>query len=122
MPNLICVIRFNPPVVKLMGTTLREETVQALNAKLSTVTTTSRSPKQEPPQFDFVDNPPHWTMQVQQQYCDHLGRSMMLLTCIEALEAEDWKMKASHAITHNSHRWGSKDAGMDTVRIFFTRA
>eukprot|EP00998_Keelungia_sp_KM082_P001073 NODE_11262_length_466_cov_113.318584_g11239_i0.p2 GENE.NODE_11262_length_466_cov_113.318584_g11239_i0~~NODE_11262_length_466_cov_113.318584_g11239_i0.p2 ORF type:complete len:123 (+),score=21.73 NODE_11262_length_466_cov_113.318584_g11239_i0:70-438(+) len=121
MPNLIVAVRFNPPSVRLMGTTLREETIQKLDSKLFSVTTTAHSPKQEPPKFEYVPNPPHWKMDVHKQYCDHLGRSMILLTIVEALEAEDWRMRGSHAITHNTFTWKSADAGMDTVRLFFNR-
>eukprot|EP01006_Ploeotia_vitrea_P017704 TRINITY_DN48942_c0_g1_i2.p1 TRINITY_DN48942_c0_g1~~TRINITY_DN48942_c0_g1_i2.p1 ORF type:complete len:123 (-),score=22.09 TRINITY_DN48942_c0_g1_i2:164-532(-) len=122
MPNLIVVLRCNPPSVRLMGTTLREETIKKLDDKIFTVTTTSHSPKQEPPKFQYQATPPHWCMDVQKQYCDHLGRSMILLCLIEALEAEDWKLKGSHSVTHNSFIWKSADAGMDTTRLFFYRA
>eukprot|EP01012_Entosiphon_sulcatum_P002792 TRINITY_DN10676_c0_g1_i1.p1 TRINITY_DN10676_c0_g1~~TRINITY_DN10676_c0_g1_i1.p1 ORF type:complete len:123 (-),score=14.99 TRINITY_DN10676_c0_g1_i1:96-464(-) len=121
MPNLIVTARFNPPSIRIMGTALREETVHRLDQRIFTVTTTSHSPKQDPPKFQFQTSPPHWVMDIEKHYCDHLGRSMILLTIIEALEAEDWKMRASHAITHNSHVWKSADAGMDTVRMFFYR-
>jgi hypothetical protein len=56
------------------------------------------------------------------QNSDQISRSYIMLTVIEALEAEDWKLKAAHGITHNSHVWQSTDAGMDTTRLFFHRA
>jgi hypothetical protein len=121
MPCLIVTTRFNPPAIRLMGTTLREETIHRLDSKLFTTTTTSHSPKQEPPKFEYVNNPPHWVMEMPKMYCDQVARSALLLTIIEVLEAEDWKLKASHAIQHASQQWKSTDAGMDTCRMFFFR-
>eukprot|EP00995_Heteronema_vittatum_P008983 NODE_4264_length_595_cov_47.902930_g3083_i0.p1 GENE.NODE_4264_length_595_cov_47.902930_g3083_i0~~NODE_4264_length_595_cov_47.902930_g3083_i0.p1 ORF type:complete len:60 (+),score=15.15 NODE_4264_length_595_cov_47.902930_g3083_i0:63-242(+) len=59
MPNLIVNCKFNPPEVRLMGTTLREATINKLDALLDTKTTTSRSPAQENVNFVYVTNPPH---------------------------------------------------------------
>lgn len=125
MVNLICVCRFNPPEIRLIGTTLREETIKKLDEKIPNVTTTSHSPKQPPPVFEQVQSSSgghHWKVNISGQYCDHAGRSMIMLTLIEALEAEDWKMKAAHAVTHSYSQWKSVDAGMDTHRLFFHRA
>ena len=60
MPNLVVSAKFNPPTICLMGTTLREETVKKIDAALPRATTTSMSPKQDPPQCCHVSNPPHW--------------------------------------------------------------
>eukprot|EP00993_Chasmostoma_nieuportense_P005930 NODE_6545_length_524_cov_12.869018_g6380_i0.p1 GENE.NODE_6545_length_524_cov_12.869018_g6380_i0~~NODE_6545_length_524_cov_12.869018_g6380_i0.p1 ORF type:complete len:144 (+),score=45.40 NODE_6545_length_524_cov_12.869018_g6380_i0:65-433(+) len=122
MPNLVAVLTFNPPQVRLMGTTLREQTIKELDSRLDKMPTTSVSPKQQPPNFEYVPNPPHWCYSIDQHYCDHMGRSNFMLTVVEALEAEDWRMKGTHAVSHNSHIWKSADAGKDTTRMFFTRA
>jgi hypothetical protein len=114
MPNLIVTCTFNPPVVKLMGSTLREDTVHKLESRLPTVTSTAQSPAKEPPKFVFHKDPAHWAIELGQQYCDHLGRSMIYLTIIEALEAEDWKLRASNCMTHY-------DTGRDTSKFFFQR-
>eukprot|EP00667_Euglena_gracilis_P026436 EG_transcript_31845 len=121
MPNLCVATRFNPPVICLMGATLREETVRRIEALVPKMTSTSYSPKQEPPKFEYIANPPHWRLELTNQHSDHTSRSFIMLSIIESLEAEDWKLKAAHGITHNSHVWQSTDAGMDTTRLFFHR-
>lgn len=80
MPFLIAVLRFNSP---------------SMDSKIYTAITTSHSPKQEPPKFEFVSNPPHWAMEMPKMYCDQTGRSLVMLTVIEALETEDWRLKVS---------------------------
>ena len=115
MPNLIVNVTFNPPVVKLMGTTLREETVHKLETILPQVTTTAVSRQRDLPKFQLLSNPTHWTIDLGQHYCDQLGRSLIFLAIIEALEAEDWNLKGSNTVTH-------PDNGKDTTKFFFFRA
>lgn len=115
MPNLIVSCTFNPPTIKLMGATLREETVHKLELRLPSACSTSSSTSREPPKFVFVKEPAHWHMEIPQQFCDHLGRSLIYLAIIEALEAEDWKLRASNCMTHY-------DTLKDTSKFFFSRA
>jgi|EP00670_Eutreptiella_braarudii_P006247 hypothetical protein len=124
MPHLVVTCTFNPPKINLMtggGANLRENTIQRLNQVLPQCTTTSMSPKQVPPQLEYKSNPPHWHVEMGTQNCDHIARSNIYLTIIESLEAEDWVMRAAHAMSHNSHSTKSTDAGMDTTRLFFYR-
>jgi hypothetical protein len=114
MPNLIVSCTFNPPVVKLLGSTLREETVHKLEQKLPTMTSTSTVPGKEP-KFTFEKEPAHWRIDLGQQFCDHLGRSLIYLAIIECLEAEDWKLRASNCMNHY-------DTGKDTSKFYFHRA
>lgn len=114
MPNLIVSCTFNPPTVTLLGSTLREETVHKLEQRLPTVTSTHQSPSKEPPKFVFYKDPAHWKIELGQQFCDHLGRSMIYLTLVECLEAEDWKLRATNCMSHY-------DNGKDTSKFFFTR-
>ena len=114
MPNLIVTCTFNPPVVKLMGSTLREETIHKLEQRLPTVTSTSMGSQRDPPKFVFVKDPAHWSIEIGQQFCDHLGRSMIYLSIIECLEAEDWKLRATNCMSHY-------DTGKDTSKFFFQR-
>eukprot|EP01063_Lacrimia_lanifica_P004740 TRINITY_DN126_c0_g1_i1.p1 TRINITY_DN126_c0_g1~~TRINITY_DN126_c0_g1_i1.p1 ORF type:complete len:137 (+),score=67.22 TRINITY_DN126_c0_g1_i1:63-413(+) len=114
MPHLVVNCTFNPPVIKMMGSTLREETVHKLDQRLPIVTTTSVSPKKELPKFSYVQNPPHWHNDLGQHFCDQLGRSMIFLTMIECLEGEDWKLKGTNTVTH-------PDNGKDTTKFFFFR-
>jgi hypothetical protein len=115
MPNLIVNVTFNPPVIKMMGTTLREETVTKLEQLLPGVTTTSLSSQREPPKFQLMNSPQHWHMDLGQHYCDQLGRSLIFLCLIEALESEDWMLKGTNTVTH-------PDNGKDTTKFFFFRA
>lgn len=115
MPNLIVNCTFNPPVIKLMGTTLREETIRKLEQRLPQVTTTSQSSQREPPKFVLLNHPTHWHIDLGQHFCDQLGRSLIFLAIIETLEAEDWKLKGTNTVTH-------PDNGKDTSKFFFFRA
>lgn len=115
MPNLIVSCTFNPPVIKIMGTTLREETIHRLEQALPNMTTTAHSSQKEPPKFVMIPNPSHWTINLSTQYCDQLGRSVLFLAIIETLDAEDWKLKGTNTIVH-------PDSGKDTTKFFFYRA
>ena len=117
MPNLIVTCTFNPPTIKLMGSTLRQETIDKLQQKLPTVTSTqmTNSSEQKPPVFHFEKEPAHWWMEISSQFCDHLGRSLIYLAIIETLEIEDWKLRASNCMSHY-------DTAKDTSKFFFWRA
>jgi hypothetical protein len=115
MPNLVVNVTFNPPVVKMMGTTLREETVHKLEQVLPQATTTSLTHQRSPPKFQLLNNPTHWHMDLGQHYCDQLGRSIIFLCLIENLEAEDWVLKGTNTVIH-------PDNGKDTTKFFFYRA
>lgn len=114
MPNLCVSVTFNPPVVTLVGATLREETVHKLEQRLPSATSTTPSASKEPPKFVFHKDPDHWSIDLGQQFCDHLGRSAIYLALIECLEAEDWKLRATNAMNHY-------DNGKDTNKFFFSR-
>lgn len=115
MPNLIVNVTFNPPVLKIMGSTLREETIHKLEQRLPSVTTTSLNTQKEPPKFQLKENPAHWHIDLGQHYCDQLGRSLIFLAMLETLEAEDWKLKGTNTVTH-------PDSGKDSTKFFFFRA
>eukprot|EP00672_Neobodo_designis_P023531 CAMPEP_0174831326 /NCGR_PEP_ID=MMETSP1114-20130205/3023_1 /TAXON_ID=312471 /ORGANISM="Neobodo designis, Strain CCAP 1951/1" /LENGTH=115 /DNA_ID=CAMNT_0016065147 /DNA_START=52 /DNA_END=399 /DNA_ORIENTATION=+ len=115
MPNLVVNVTFNPPVVKMMGTTLREETVHKLEQILPQVTTTSLTHQRAAPKFQLNSNPTHWHIDLGQHYCDQLGRSLIFLALIEALEGEDWNLKGTNTVVHPEN-------GKDTTKFFFYRA
>eukprot|EP00758_Cryptobia_borreli_P005132 Tbor_TRINITY_DN4748_c0_g2::TRINITY_DN4748_c0_g2_i1::g.17083::m.17083 len=116
MPNLIANVTFNPPVLKLMGSTIREETIEKLQRCLPQSTTTSAgSTRRPPPVFELKKDPDHWTIDLGQHYCDQLGRSIIFLNLIETLEGEDWKLKGTNTAVH-------PDTGKDTTKLFFHRA
>eukprot|EP00758_Cryptobia_borreli_P018367 Tbor_TRINITY_DN6775_c0_g1::TRINITY_DN6775_c0_g1_i1::g.15358::m.15358 len=115
MPNLVVSCTFNPPVVTIIGSNLREETIHKLEQRLPTVTSTAASPKRDlAPVFVLHKDPDYWRMDLGQQFCDHLGRSMIYLMIIEALEGEDWKLRATNCMVHH-------DTQKDTNKFFFTR-
>ena len=78
------------------------------------VTTTATSARGDSQKFELRSNPPHWYLCLDGQYCDQLGRSMIFMTIIEALEAEGWKMKGSNAITN-------EELMVDNTKLFFVR-
>ena len=123
MPNLVVACMFNYPTVAIMsgGASLREETIKRLEMTLPQCSTTSQSPKQEPHKFEFKSAPPHWYFAMPNQWCDHVSRSLLFLAIVEALEAEDWQMRASHACTNDCSVAKSTDGDSDTTRLFFWR-
>jgi len=115
MPNLIVNASFNPPVLKLMGSTLREETIHKLEQRLPVATTTSQSGQRDAPKFQLLQNPTHWHIDLGQHYCDQLGRSLIFMAVMEVLDSEEWKLKGTNTVTH-------PDSGKDTTKFFFYRA
>ena len=115
MPHLIVSVSANPPKVKLMGTTIRDETIQRLEAILPDTTTTAvANANRDPPKFNLMPNPPHWHMDLGQHYVDHLGRSHIFLKLIESLAGEDWRLKGTNTVIN-------MDNGQDVTKFFFFR-
>lgn len=115
MPNLCVTCTFNPPSIKVMGATLREETIHKLEQKLPTLTTTSASVAAgKESGFVFIPQPAHWSLTMNQHFCDQLGRSLVFMSVIECLEGEDWKLRATNCMSHY-------DSGKDTTKLFFSR-
>ena len=114
MPNLCASVTFNPPVVTLIGSTLREETIQKLEQRLPGATSTTASQSKEPPKFVYHKDPDFWRIDLGQQFCDHLGRSAIYLALIECLASEDWKLRATNSMMQY-------DNGKDTNKFFFAR-
>eukprot|EP00996_Jenningsia_fusiforme_P006300 NODE_7594_length_461_cov_25.531553_g7147_i0.p1 GENE.NODE_7594_length_461_cov_25.531553_g7147_i0~~NODE_7594_length_461_cov_25.531553_g7147_i0.p1 ORF type:complete len:128 (+),score=24.76 NODE_7594_length_461_cov_25.531553_g7147_i0:42-386(+) len=113
MPNMIASCTFNPPVINLIGETLRETTIDRLNLLFKS-TTTIAAHRNAPPKFEERFNPHHWHLALSGQFCDQLGRAVVLMDLVQALEAEDWKLKASNAFIH-------PETGLDTSKLFFVR-
>ena len=63
----------------------------------------------------MMQNPPHWHMEIGQQYCDQLGRSIIFLRLIEALNGEEWKLKGTNTVVNPEN-------GKDTTKFFFYRS
>ncbi|KEG14882.1 hypothetical protein DQ04_00271160 [Trypanosoma grayi] len=114
MPNLCVSATFNPPVISLLGATLREETVKKMEQRIPTVMSTSASPSKEPIKFLFHANPDHWRMELSQHFCDDLHKSAVFLVIIESLEAEGWGLRTSNSIRNS-------DSGKETTKLFFAR-
>ncbi|RNF25141.1 uncharacterized protein Tco025E_02289 [Trypanosoma conorhini] len=114
MPNLCVSATFNPPVITILGSALREETIKVMEQRIPTSVSTSSSPSKEPIKFIFYANPDHWRMELSQHFCDDLHKSAVFLAMIEALEGEGWNLRASSSIRDN-------DSGKDTTKLFFSR-
>jgi len=54
-------------------------------------------------------------MDLGQHYCDQLGRFVIFLRIIEALNAEDWKLKGTNTVVNMGSR-------KDTTKFFFYRS
>ncbi|ESS69149.1 hypothetical protein TcG_01035 [Trypanosoma cruzi] len=114
MPNLCVSATFNPPVITILGSPLREETVKLLEQRIPTGVSTSSSPSKDPVKFLFYSNPDHWRMELSQHFCDDLHKSTVFLTIIEGLEGEGWNLRASNSIRDS-------ESGKDTTKLFFAR-
>ncbi|KAG5472504.1 hypothetical protein LSCM1_03905 [Leishmania martiniquensis] len=115
MPNLCVSCTFNPPIITLLGSTLREDTVRAMEAQIPLATSTAMNPSKDPPKFIFLSNPDHWRMEMYQHFCDELHKSSIFLVIIESLEEEGWRLRASNCIM-------KKNRDGETTKLFFTRA
>eukprot|EP00667_Euglena_gracilis_P027947 EG_transcript_35106 len=114
MPSVICIATFNPPVIKFLGASIKDSTLEKVQKALYDMTNGVVNRRKVPPKFEQRPNPEHWQLSLDGHYCDHLTRSMMFLTIVEALEAEDWKLKGSNCVA-------LKDKGCDSTKFFFMR-
>lgn len=98
----------------MLGATLREETVRALENEIPASTSTASNPGKEPPTFVFMQSPDHWRMELGQHFCDEFHKSLVLLRIVTVLEQEGWRLRASHSV---SNRITEKE----TTQMFLTR-
>ncbi|KAL7696642.1 hypothetical protein N2W54_006250 [Lotmaria passim] len=115
MPNLCVSCTFNPPTITLLGSTIREDTVRAMEAQIPLATSTAVNPSKDPAKFVFLSDPDHWRMELQQHFCDELHKSSIFMAIIQALEEEGWRLRASNSVTHT-------ESDRDTTKLFFVRA
>ncbi|CBZ28965.1 conserved hypothetical protein [Leishmania mexicana MHOM/GT/2001/U1103] len=115
MPNLCVSCTFNPPSITLLGSTIREDTVRAMEAQLPLATSTAVNPSKDPVKFIFLSNPDHWRMDLNQHFCDELHKSSIFLVILQSLEEEGWRLRASNNVSR-------KENDGETVKLFFTRA
>lgn len=115
MPNLCVSCTFNPPVITVLGSTLREDTVRAMEQQIPLATSTASNPGKEPVKFAFLSNPDHWRLELPQHFCDDLHKSAMALAIISSLEQEGWRIRAAVSVSH-------ADACKEASKMFFTRA
>eukprot|EP00796_Vickermania_ingenoplastis_P006017 gene6017-4321_t len=115
MPNLCVSCTFNPPVITVLGATLREDTVRSMEQQIPLATSTSSNPGKEPVKFAFLSNPDHWRMELPQHFCDDLHKSAMALAIISSLEEEGWRIRASVSTSY-------PDISKESTKMFFTRS
>lgn len=99
-PNLVVNFIFNPPTIRIIGP-IKETTVEKLSQTIPCKTNTTPSTKKSSdPKFVHESSPPHWYIQLQGQYCDQLGQSMLYMALLDALEDEGgWMLKDCNAVT-----------------------
>ncbi|GET90892.1 hypothetical protein, conserved [Leishmania tarentolae] len=115
MPNLCVSCTFNPPTVTLLGSTIREDTVRAMEAQLPLATSTAVNPSKDPVKFIFHTNPDYWRMELNQHFCDELHKASMFLVMVQCLGDEGWRLVSSNCVTN-------KENDLETTKLFFTRA
>ncbi|CAM40432.1 conserved hypothetical protein [Leishmania braziliensis MHOM/BR/75/M2904] len=115
MPNLCVSCTFNPPTITLLGSTIREDTVRAMETQIPLATSTAVNPSKDPAKFIFLSNPDHWRMELHQHFCDELHKSSVFLVIIQSLEQEGWRLRASNSVQNTEN-------DTDTAKLFFVRA
>ncbi|KAG5498785.1 hypothetical protein JKF63_03074 [Porcisia hertigi] len=115
MPNLCVSCAFNPPVITMLGSTIREDTIRALESRIPLATSTAVNPGKESPKFIFLSNPDHWRVELHQHFCDELHKSAMFFVIIQALEEEGWRLRASSSVPNENHTG-------EVTKLFFSRA
>jgi hypothetical protein len=118
--NLVVNFTFNPPQVKVIGP-VRETTIEKLNSVLPRTTTSLRSSRAGNPKFEYQQNPPHWKVTLDGQFCDQVGESALFLALLDALEEEGgWKLVTTQAITQPDQDSHQQDF-YETHKFFFSR-
>eukprot|EP01012_Entosiphon_sulcatum_P021940 TRINITY_DN26813_c0_g1_i1.p1 TRINITY_DN26813_c0_g1~~TRINITY_DN26813_c0_g1_i1.p1 ORF type:complete len:122 (+),score=35.81 TRINITY_DN26813_c0_g1_i1:71-436(+) len=115
-PNLVVVMTFNPPIVKIIGP-VQAETISKLEEAFPASCTTDPRGRKPPAKFEYREGaepqPPHWSINLYGNFCDNLGQMQLMLAMFEALEEEgDWTLKESSAIQLPEH---------DVHRFYFTK-
>ncbi len=117
---LVVNFSFNPPEIKIVGP-IKETTIEKLNAVFHTQTTSIRSSRAGQPKFVYEQNPSHWKVQLDGQFCNQVGESALFLGLFDALEEEGgWKMQTTQAITQPDGESLQQDFN-ENHKFFFTR-
>jgi hypothetical protein len=118
--SLIVNFTFNPPQLKIIGP-IRETTIEKLNSVLPKQTTSLRSSRAGNPKFEYEQNPAHWKVNLDGQFCDQVGESALFLAVLDALEEEGgWKLTTTQSITQPDQESQQQDF-FETHKFFFTR-
>ncbi|CAD2217982.1 hypothetical protein AGDE_02973 [Angomonas deanei] len=113
MPNLCVSCTFNPPVITVLGSYLRDDTIRLLEHNLVLSTSTSANVTGETPKFVFFSNPDYWKISFPQHFCDELHKSIFISTIMDCLSQEGWILRASNTVC-------DEETEMDTSKLFFT--
>ena len=118
--TLIVNFAFNPPEIKIIGP-IKETTIEKLNSVLPTATTSICSSRAGNPKFVNEQNPSHWKVQLNGQFCNQVGESALFLALFDALEEEGgWKLVTTQAITQPDAESLQQDHN-ENHKFFFTR-
>eukprot|EP00744_Colponema_vietnamica_P009077 GILI01012925.1.p1 GENE.GILI01012925.1~~GILI01012925.1.p1 ORF type:complete len:135 (+),score=29.70 GILI01012925.1:36-407(+) len=121
MSNFLIVnFTFNSPVIRIIGP-VREQTVEKLNSVIAQRTTSLRSSRAGQPKFEHKENPSHWVVHLDGQYCDQVGMSQLFLSVCDALEEEGgWKLASTQSATMKNEDSSQQDH-MEAYKFFFVR-
>eukprot|EP00758_Cryptobia_borreli_P005062 Tbor_TRINITY_DN4719_c0_g1::TRINITY_DN4719_c0_g1_i1::g.16916::m.16916 len=118
---LIVNFHFNYPIIRIIGP-IREQTIEKLNEILPHRTTSLRSNRSGNPKFEFVQNPAHWVVRLDNQFCDQVGMSSLFLAVLDALEEEGgWKLATTQGVTMADSESLQQDF-YEAYKFFFVRA
>ncbi|GET91800.1 hypothetical protein, conserved [Leishmania tarentolae] len=118
--NMIVNMSFNCPEIQVLGP-VQESTIERLNEVLPGSTTSTRSIRSSQPKFEYVSNPDHWRIKLDNQFCDSDGVSRLIVLLLDALEEEGgWKLISSHA--SNTRNGGALQQDfISNYKLFFSK-
>ncbi|CBZ29860.1 conserved hypothetical protein [Leishmania mexicana MHOM/GT/2001/U1103] len=117
--NMIVNMSFNCPEIQILGP-VQESTIERLNEVLPDSTTSTRSIRSNQPKFEYVSNPDHWRIKLDNQFCDSEGVSRVIVCLLDALEEEGgWTLISSQA--SNSQGGSLQQDFMSNYKFFFSK-
>ncbi|AYU82034.1 paraflagellar rod component, putative [Leishmania donovani] len=118
--NMIVNMSFNCPEIQILGP-VQESTIERLNEVLPDSTTSTRSIRSNQPKFEYLSNPDHWRIKLDNQFCDLEGVSRLIVLLLDALEEEGgWTLISSQA-SSSSHGGALQQDFVSNYKLFFSK-